>query len=74
MKIYIKNMVCNRCILVVKNELEKLGFQTLNISLGEVELKNDKYCNLFEGKRTLTNSTELLAFLKIANPCVDVPR
>ena len=41
MKIYIKNMVCNRCIMVVKNELEKLGFQTLNISLGEVELKND---------------------------------
>ena len=34
-------MVCNRCILVVKNELEKLGFQTLSISLGEVELKND---------------------------------
>jgi len=41
MKIYIKNMVCNRCIMVVKNELEKLCFQTLNISLGEVELKND---------------------------------
>lgn len=34
-------MVCNRCIMVVKNELEKLGFQTLNFSLGEVELKND---------------------------------
>jgi AraC-like DNA-binding protein len=33
--------VCNRCIMVVKNELEKLCFQTLNISLGEVELKND---------------------------------
>ena len=27
--------------MVVKNELEKLCFQTLNISLGEVELKND---------------------------------
>lgn len=27
--------------MVVKNELEKLGFQTLSISLGEVELKND---------------------------------
>ena len=26
--------------MVVKNELDKLGFQTLNISLGEVELKN----------------------------------
>lgn len=27
--------------MVVKNELEKLGFQPLNISLGEVELTND---------------------------------
>ncbi len=31
-------MVCNRCIMVVKNEMEKLGFQPLNISLGKVEL------------------------------------
>lgn len=34
-------MVCNRCIMVVKNELEKHGFQTLDITLGEVELTND---------------------------------
>lgn len=39
MKIYIKNMVCNRCIMVVKSELEKLGFQPLNLTLGEVELE-----------------------------------
>lgn len=38
MKIYIKNMVCNRCIMVVKNELERIGFTTTNLSLGEVEL------------------------------------
>ena len=36
--IYIKNMVCNRCIKVVKEELEKLGLQIKNIILGEVEL------------------------------------
>lgn len=41
MKIYIKNMVCNRCIMVVKNELEKLGFQPVNLALGEVELEKD---------------------------------
>jgi YesN/AraC family two-component response regulator len=41
MKIYVKNMVCNRCIMVVKNELDKLGFPSLAISLGEVELTND---------------------------------
>ena len=41
MKLYIKNMVCNRCIMVVKNEIEKFGFQALNITLGEVELKKE---------------------------------
>ncbi len=40
MKLYIKNMVCNRCIMVVKNELEKMELEPLSIVLGEVELKN----------------------------------
>ncbi|WP_348822441.1 helix-turn-helix domain-containing protein [Flavobacterium aestuarii] len=41
MNIYIKNMVCNRCIMAVKNELEKLGHLPLNITLGEVQLTNE---------------------------------
>ncbi len=41
MKVFIKNMVCHRCILVVRNELEKLGHRAVNISLGEVELENE---------------------------------
>ena len=40
MELYIKNMVCDRCILMVKQELEKLGFQVGNIALGKVELLN----------------------------------
>lgn len=35
-KLYIKNMVCNRCIMVVKSELEKLGISPVSIILGEV--------------------------------------
>lgn len=38
MILYIKNMVCNRCILVVRQELEKLHLQINNISLGEADL------------------------------------
>ncbi len=38
MKLYIKNMVCNRCIIVVKQELEKLNLQTAQVNMGEVEL------------------------------------
>lgn len=37
MHLYIKNMVCNRCILVVKQELEKLQIESRYITLGEVE-------------------------------------
>jgi AraC family transcriptional regulator len=35
--LYIKNMVCNRCIMVVRLELEKLDIAIKKISLGEVE-------------------------------------
>ena len=31
-------MVCNRCIMVVKQELEKMNLQTNYVSMGEVEL------------------------------------
>lgn len=41
MKIYIKNMVCNRCIMVVKNEMDKLGLKVNNIILGEVNLETE---------------------------------
>jgi AraC-like DNA-binding protein len=40
LKLYIKNMVCNRCKMVVKTELEKLAIEPLSIELGEVEIKN----------------------------------
>ena len=38
MKIYIKNMVCSRCKMVVKATLENLGLHPLQVELGEVEL------------------------------------
>lgn len=31
-------MVCNRCIIVVKQELEKLNLQATHVNMGEVEL------------------------------------
>lgn len=40
MKLYIRNMVCGRCKMVVKSELDKLGLQTISVELGEVELQN----------------------------------
>lgn len=38
--IYIKNMVCDRCIKVVKEELEKMGLVVEDIKLGNVTVSN----------------------------------
>ncbi|MEC5143014.1 AraC family transcriptional regulator [Chitinophaga sp. 212800010-3] len=38
MNLYIKNMVCDRCILVVRQQLDKLDLPYVNIQLGEAEL------------------------------------
>lgn len=40
-KVFIKNMVCNRCIMVVQNELDKLSLNVKNIKLGEVILDQE---------------------------------
>lgn len=37
-KLYIRNMVCPRCIKVVREELERLGLDVRNVVLGEVSL------------------------------------
>ena len=38
MKLFIKNMVCSRCKMVVKSEFEKFGLHAISVELGEVEL------------------------------------
>lgn len=39
--LFIKNMVCNRCIMVVQNELDKLGLSATSIKLGEVVFETE---------------------------------
>jgi AraC family transcriptional regulator len=38
MHLYIKNMVCDRCIMAVRTELERQNLDYKNVKLGEVEL------------------------------------
>ena len=38
MKLHIKNMVCIRCIMVVKSELAKLGLPYNSVELGQADL------------------------------------
>ncbi len=48
--LFIKNMVCNRCIMVVQNEVDKLGLNAKSVKLGEVifdkELSSEEKTNL----------------------------
>jgi len=39
--LFIKNMVCDRCRIVVSQELEKLGLHPDRVALGEVTLKEE---------------------------------
>lgn len=60
--IYIKNMVCPRCIKVVKEELEGLGYTVQKVELGEASITSDKTkINIDSIKGTLEkNGFELL--------------
>nr|WP_253952253.1 helix-turn-helix transcriptional regulator [Mucilaginibacter sp. SG564] len=55
-KLYIKNMVCNRCKTAVQTELEKAGLEPLSIELGEVSLKqNPEAQQIKELEKSLTS-------------------
>ena len=41
MKLYVKNMVCSRCKMVVKDELLKFGVHPNSVELGEVEITEE---------------------------------
>lgn len=41
MKLFIKNMVCSRCKMVVETELAKAGLTPLSVELGEVEIAGE---------------------------------
>jgi copper chaperone CopZ len=46
MKLYIKNMVCSRCKMVVKSKLEKLGLHPILVELGEVDIQVNNIENI----------------------------
>jgi len=41
MKLFIKNMVCNRCITAVQQAFDKAGLHPEKVSLGEIEIKEE---------------------------------
>ena len=41
MKIYIKNMACESCKVVVKDALKELDISPIKVELGEIETRDD---------------------------------
>lgn len=62
--LYIKNMVCNRCILVVQQELEKLNLSPGKVILGEAVLEKTPTVRQMEA---LTRRLEVLGFELLDN-------
>lgn len=59
--IHIKNMVCNRCVKVVKEELENLGYQVDSIILGEASIQTKDKINFdLINKVLVENGFELI--------------
>ena len=59
MKIYIRNMVCIRCKMVVKSELEKLGLHNVTVGLGEAEIREEISAKQLENLRVALKKTGL---------------
>lgn len=53
---FIKNMVCNRCTMVVNNVFQELGYTPVRISLGEVETASNLTNLEVEKLRTILKS------------------
>jgi AraC-like DNA-binding protein len=57
MELYIKNMVCNRCISAVENELIKLDLHPTDVQMGIVKLQEEK----LDEEKLLVLNTHLIA-------------
>ncbi len=64
MKLYIKNMVCNRCKIAVETELKRSGLHAISVELGEVEIEEELTKPALEG---LNTSLKHLGFELIDN-------
>lgn len=60
--LYIRNMVCKRCIRVIEEEFEKLGLKIKSISLGEVKVEDQLNNSMTERVRKVLedNGFELI--------------
>lgn len=48
MKLYVKNMVCSRCKMMVKSIFENMGLHPVQVDLGEIELLEEDISHVKE--------------------------
>ena len=60
MKLYIKNMVCDRCKMVVENTLMQRGLHPLQVDLGEILLKEEEIMK--DTEQQLVEDLKVLGF------------
>lgn len=57
MMLHIKNMVCDRCIMVVRQQLDALNLDYKNVQLGQVELRSEPTPQQVESLRANLEAT-----------------
>ncbi|WP_317125284.1 helix-turn-helix domain-containing protein [Flavisolibacter nicotianae] len=55
--LHIKNMVCDRCIMVVRQQLDALNLDYKNVQLGQVELRSEPTLQQVESLRANLGAT-----------------
>jgi len=65
MKLFIKNMVCERCIMVINDILQELNLNPYSIILGEVDFGNIKLQN--KEVAAIKSSIEAIGFELVSN-------
>ena len=64
MILHIKNMVCDRCIMVVRQQLENIGLNVNDVNLGSAEVQPDPDV---EQLRLISSQLKLLGFEVLDN-------
>lgn len=64
-KLIIKNMVCDRCVLVIKNTLTQLGYDSANVHMGEINFAEEKLAD--QDIERIRQTIEPLGFELVSN-------
>lgn len=65
MRLIIKNMVCDRCVLVIKNTLKQLGYNSAQVLMGEINFAEEQLTD--QNIERIREAIEPLGFELVSN-------